>query len=88
MEKEYNRSDRMVISYGSSARVICSDELDPTVRRRKEAETGDTDSRYIAMFCERYRDRGVAGRVRREATEQKKHMLPQRRHTTQILQND
>ena len=72
MEKEYNRSDRMVISYGSSARVICSDELDPTVRRRKEAETGDTDSRYIAMFCERYRDRGVAGRVRREAAEQRK----------------
>ena len=72
MEREYDRSDHMTVSYCSSARVICGDELDPAVRRRKEAETGDTDSRYVAMFCERYRDRGVAGRVRREAAEQRK----------------
>lgn len=73
MEKEYNRSERVAISYsGSSARVIRGEDLDPSVRRRKDAETGDTDSRYIEMFCERYRDRGIAGRVRREATEQKK----------------
>ncbi len=71
MEREYNRGEDMVVSY-SSARVIRSDELDPAERRRKDAETGDTDSRYIAMFCERYRDRGVAGRVRKEAAEQRK----------------
>lgn len=72
MEREYSRGEGMVVSYSSNARVICSDELDPTIRRRKEAETGDTDSRYVEMFCERYRDRGVAGRVRREAAEQRK----------------
>lgn len=73
MEKEYNRHEPMSISYSrSSARVVRGDELDPSFRRRKDAETKDTDSRYIEMFCERYRERGVAGRVRREAIEQKK----------------
>ncbi len=72
MEREYSRGESMVVSYSSNARVIRSDELDPALRRRKEAETGDTDSRYIEMFCERYRDRGVAGRVRKEAAEQRK----------------
>lgn len=73
MEKEYNRHEPMSISYSrSGARVVRGEDLDPAVRRRKDAETGDTDVRYIELFCERYRDRGVAGRVRREATEQKK----------------
>ncbi|MBE6585425.1 MAG: hypothetical protein E7645_02735 [Ruminococcaceae bacterium] len=73
MEKEYTRHEPVVISYSrSSARVVRGEDLDPYVRRRKDAETVDTDTRYIEMFCERYRDRGVAGRVRREAIEQKK----------------
>jgi len=73
MEKEYNRHEPVSMSFRrGSARVVRGEDLDPSVRRRKDAETGDTDSRYIEMFCERYRDRGVAGRVRREATEQKK----------------
>ena len=73
MEKEYDRRETLSISYSrSSARVIRGEDLDPSLRRRKDAETENTDSRYVAMFCERYRDRGVAGRVRREATEQKK----------------
>ncbi len=78
MEKEYNRGVSMVVSYNSSARVICGDELDPEFRRRKDAEIGDADSRYVAMLCERYRDSGVAGRVRREAAEQRKREALQR----------
>lgn len=78
MEKEYSRGENMVVSYNSSARVICGDELDPEFRRRKDAEIGDADSRCVAMLCERYRDSGVAGRVRREAAEQRKREALQR----------
>ena len=78
MEKEYRRGENTVVSYTSSACVICGDELDPAFRRRKDAEIGDADSHYVAMLCERYRDSGVAGRVRREAAEQRKREALQR----------
>ena len=73
MEREYNREERVVINYGgSSAQVIRGEDLDPAVRRRKDAETAGADSRFVEMFCERYRDRGIAGRVHRDVAEQEK----------------
>lgn len=73
MEKEYSHEERLIISRsGSSARVVRGEELDPAIRRRKDAETGNTDRRYVEMFCERYRDRGIAGRIREDAARQEK----------------
>lgn len=73
MEREYSRSERMTINYGgSSAQVIRGEDLDPAVRRRKDAETAGADSRLVEMFCDRYRDRGIAGRVHRDVAEQEK----------------
>lgn len=73
MEKEYSRAERVSISYGgSSAQVIRGEDLDPAVRRRKDAETEGADNRFVEMFCERYHDRGIAGRVHRDVAEQEK----------------
>ena len=79
MQNEYSRKERSatVVSVGqatatSSARVVRGEELDPSVRRRKDAESADTGSRYIEMFCERYRDRGIAGRMHADAAQQEK----------------
>lgn len=78
MEHEYKRDERLAgerftISHGgSSARLVREDEIDPAELRRKQAECRDSDSRYIDMFCERYRDRGIAGRVHADAARQEK----------------
>ena len=73
MEREYSREERFSISYGgSSAQVIRGEDLDPAVRRRKDAETQGADNRFVEMFCERYRDRGIAGRVHKDVAEQEK----------------
>ena len=78
MEHEYKRDerqigDRFTLSRGgSSARVVREEEIDPAELRRKQAEYRDNDSRYIDMFCERYRDRGIAGRVHADAARQEK----------------
>lgn len=73
MEREYNREERVIISYGgSNAQVIRGEDLDPAVRRRKDAETEGADSRFVEMFCQRYRDRGIAGRVHKDVAEQEK----------------
>ena len=77
MEHEYKRderliSDRFTLSHsGSSARVVREDEIDPAELRRKQAECRGS-VRYIDMFCERYRDRGIAGRVHADAARQEK----------------
>ena len=78
MEHEYKRderfvSDRFTLSRGgSSARVVREDEIDPAELRRKQAECRDSGAHYIDMFCERYRDRGIAGRVHADAARQEK----------------
>ena len=78
MQHEYKRDERYVgerftLSHGgSSARMMRADEMDADLRQRKNAESSDTDTRYIEMFCERYRDRGIAGRVHAAAARQEK----------------
>ena len=78
MQHEYKRdeqlvSERFTLSHGgSSARMMRADEMDADLRQRKMAESGDTDTRYIEMFCERYCDRGIAGRVHAAAAKQQK----------------
>lgn len=78
MEYEYRRDEqqaggRMVLSTGgSSARVVTESEIDPAELRRKQAECGGSETHYIEMFCERYRDRGIAGRVHTDAAKQEK----------------
>ena len=77
MEHEYKRDerqvyDRLTLSGGSSARLISEDEIDPAELRRKQAECGGTGAHYIEMFCERYRDRGIAGRMHADAARQEK----------------
>ena len=78
MEHEYKRDERLVNDRftlnpgGSSARVVREDEIDPAELRRKQAEDRKNDARYIDMFCERYRDRGIAGRVHADAARQEK----------------
>ncbi len=78
MDHEYKRDERLVSdrftlsSTGSSARVVREDEIDPAELRRKNAECGGTESRYMNLFCERYRDRGIAGRVHADAAKQEK----------------
>lgn len=57
---------------GSCARVVREDEIDPAELRRKQAEDRRSEYRYIDMFCERYRDRGIAGRVHADAARQEK----------------
>ena len=78
MEHEYKRDERFVSDRftlnrgGSSARVVREDEIDPAELRRKQAEDRASEARYIDMFCERYRDRGIAGRVHADAARQEK----------------
>ena len=78
MEREYKRderlvSDRLTLSHGgSSARVVREEEIDPAELRRKQAECRDSDARFVEMFCDRYRDRGIAGRVHADAARQEK----------------
>ncbi len=78
MKQEYTRDERLVGDRfsigtgGSSARLVREDEIDPAELRRKQAECGGTSGHYIDMFCERYRDRGIAGRVHADAAKQEK----------------
>jgi hypothetical protein len=78
MEQEYRRDERQAYERlvlntgGSSARVVSESEIDPAVLRRKQAECSRAEARYIDMFCERYRDRGIAGRMHTDAAKQQK----------------
>ncbi len=78
MDHEYKRDERIVGNRltigpgGSSARLVREDEIDPVELRRKNMECGGVDARYMDMFCERYRDRGIAGRVHADAARQEK----------------
>ena len=78
MEHEYKRDERQAYerltlnTAGSSARLVREDEIDPAELRRKQAECGGAESQYIEMFCNRYRDRGIAGRVHTDAAKQEK----------------
>ena len=78
MDHEYKRDERLIGNRltlnpgGSSARLVREDEIDPAELRRKVSECSGTDSRYMDMFCERYRDRGIAGRVHADAARQEK----------------
>ena len=78
MEHEYKRDERQAYdrltlnTAGSSARLVREDEIDPAELRRKQAECGGAESQYIDMFCNRYRDRGIAGRIHTDAAKQEK----------------
>ncbi len=78
MEHEYKRDERLagerfvLNTGGSSARLVTEDEIDPAELRRKQAECGGSENHYIEMFCERYRDRGIAGRMHTDAAKQEK----------------
>ena len=78
MEHEYKRDERQAYerltlnTSGSSARLVREDEIDPAELRRKQAECSGAESQYIEMFCNRYRDRGIAGRVHTDAAKQEK----------------
>lgn len=78
MEHEYKRDERQAYerltlnTAGSSARLVREDEIDPAELRRKQAECGGAEAHYIEMFCNRYRDRGIAGRVHTDAAKQEK----------------
>lgn len=73
MNREYDRTSRVSLAgSGSSARLLREDELTPAQRSRKNAQSLDTDTRCIDMLCERYRDRGVAGKVHADEARQKR----------------
>ncbi|MBQ3507092.1 MAG: hypothetical protein IJD10_03875 [Clostridia bacterium] len=78
MEHEYKRDERQAYDHltmntaGSSARLVREDEIDPAELRRKQAECGGAETQYIEMFCNRYRDRGIAGRIHTDAAKQEK----------------
>ena len=73
MNREYERPSRVSLSgSGSSARLLRADELTPAQRRSKDAQSADTDRQYIDMLCDRYRDRGVAGKVHADEARQKR----------------
>ncbi len=73
MNREYDRMSRVSMAdSGSSARLLRDDELTPEQRRRKDAQSADTDRRCIDMLCDRYRDRGVAGRVHADEARQRR----------------
>lgn len=76
MEREYHRSEAVsfggLATGGSSARMVEANDLDPATRRRKEAEADAVANQYIDMFCNRYRDRGIAGRVHADVARQQK----------------
>ena len=77
MEHEYKRDERQAYdrftlnTAGSSARLVSENEIDPAELRRKQMECGSEDQ-YIEMFCNRYRDRGIAGRMHTDAAKQEK----------------
>ena len=80
MNQEYDRRERASGSLsvsvssigGSSARPVERGELTEEERRRKDAETSGIDEKYIEMLCDRYRDRGIAGKVHADAARQQK----------------
>lgn len=73
MTREYDRPSRVSLSgSGSSARLLREDELTPAERRSKDAQAADTGTHYIDMLCDRYRDRGVAGKVHADEARQRK----------------
>ena len=78
MEHEYKRDERQAYdrltlnTTGSSARLVNEDEIDPAELRRKQLECGGAETQYIEMFCNRYRDRGIAGRMYTDAAKQEK----------------
>jgi cell division protein FtsB len=78
MEHEYKRDERQAYdrftlnTAGSSARLVQEDEIDPAELRRKQMECGGSGDQYIEMFCNRYRDRGIAGRIHTDAAKQEK----------------
>ncbi len=82
MEYEYSHGrkreetvvcDRFAVNTcGSSARMVSEDEIDPVELREKQLDCGGAEARFIMMFCERYRDRGIAGRVHADAVKQEK----------------
>ena len=77
MEHEYKRDERQAYdsltlnTSGSSARLVREDEIDPAELRQKQMECG-SEGQYIEMFCNRYRDRGIAGRIHTDAAKQEK----------------
>ena len=77
MENEYRRDERQTYdrltlnTAGSSARLVREDEIDPAELRQKQMECG-AEGQYIEMFCNRYRDRGIAGRIHTDAAKQEK----------------
>ena len=77
MEHEYKQDERQAYdrltlnTAGSSARLVQEDEIDPAELRRKQMECG-AEGQYIEMFCNRYRDRGIAGRIHTDAAKQEK----------------
>ena len=77
MEHEYRRDERQTYdrltlnTAGSSARLVREDEIDPEELRQKQMECG-SGGQYIEMFCNRYRDRGIAGRMHTDAAKQEK----------------
>ena len=78
MEHEYKRDERQAYdrftlnTAGSSARLVHESEIDPAELRQKQMECGGSESQYIEMFCSRYRDRGIAGRIHTDAAKQEK----------------
>lgn len=76
MKNEYSRSEAMTFggmaAVGSTARMVDANDLDPATRRRKEAEADRIAGQYIEMLCDRYRDRGIAGRVHADVAKQQK----------------
>ena len=77
MEHEYKRDERQAYdrltlnTAGSSARLVQEDEIDPAELRQKQMECG-SEGQYIEMFCNRYRDRGISGRIHTDAAKQEK----------------
>ncbi len=77
MDHEYKRDERLVgerftLTPGSSARLVDESEIDPAELRRKMSECGGSSARYMDMFCERYRDRGISGRIHADVAQQEK----------------
>ena len=77
MEHEYKRDERQAYdrftlnTAGSSARLVYEDEIDPAELRQKQMECS-SEGQYIEMFCNRYRDRGISGRIHTDAAKQEK----------------
>ena len=88
MNREYERPSRVSLSgSGSSARLLRADELTPAQRRSKDAQSADTDRQYIDMLCDRYRDRGVAGKVHADEARQKRQEAQPGSHAGKLRGN-